>query len=504
MTPMMIILCIAGTTTAEQKRQVDDAEAVYLGTQKQLFIDEFLIASSRDVTLTMNPPHQIFEPVLVADKPWEVQGIGAYNTVLKEGDKFRMWYDALFMGGLPQEGARRLCYAESTDGIKWHKPVLRLVEFDGSKENNIVAPLNPRRSMQGATVFIDAQVPEEERYKLWSKLTVTKEDRAKGLESGLWAMYSPDGIHWMPYDDNPNPKTHCDTQNVVFWDERLERYVGYVRWKEGEEGKRWRAVGRVESSDFHNWSKVEKVFEADELDLNATQARGEIPVLDFYTSAAMKYPFAQDAYFMLPSAFWHWGEDRFPDTMDVQLLTSRDGIKWQRAGGRKPFMRLGMTDSLASKMIFASPGVVRVGDELWMYFAGFNEPHYAESRNSALFRATLRLDGFISADTPYEGGELTTTPLVFSGGRLELNLDTSAGGSLKVEIQDESGRPIDGFGLEDADELNGNSVRMCVTWNGKSEKMSASPSSFVSALAGKAVKIRFVMRDTKLYAFQFR
>ncbi len=495
MTPIIIIWYIAGTANTEQSTPVDDSKAVYIGTQKQLFIDEFLVAFSQNVTLTMNPPHQIFEPVLAADKPWEVLGIGAYNIVIKEGEKFRMWYDALFIGGLPQEGARRLCYAESTDGINWHKPVLGLVEFDGSKENNIVAPLNPRRSMQGATVFIDARAPEEERYKLWSKLLVTKEDRAKGLESGLWAMYSPDGIHWTPYDDNPNPRTHCDTQNVVFWDESIERYVGYVRWKEGEEEKRWRAVGRVESTDFHNWSKVEKVFEADELDLNVIPARGDIPVVDFYTSAAMKYPFAQNTYFMLPSAFWHWGEDRFPDTMDVQLLTSRDGIRWQRAGGRKSFMRLGPSDGLASKMIFSCPGVVRVGDELWLYFAGFNQPHFAKSRGSALFRSILRLDGFISADTPYEGGELTTVPIVFSGSRLELNLDTSAGGSVKVEIQNESGCPIDGFKLEDVDELNGNSVRMLVTWNGKSD---------VSALADKAVKIRFVMRNAKLYAFQFK
>jgi len=190
MTPITIILCITGAVKTEEITSTDDAKVIHLGTQKQLFIDEFLIASSRNVTLTMNPPHQIFEPILVADKPWEIQGIGAYNTVLKEGEKFRMWYDALFIGGLPQEGARRLCYAESTDGINWHKPVLGLVEFDGSKENNIVAPRNPRWSMQGATVFIDERAPEEECYRLWSKLTVTKEDRAKGLESGLCSLRS--------------------------------------------------------------------------------------------------------------------------------------------------------------------------------------------------------------------------------------------------------------------------------------------------------------------------
>jgi len=46
----------------------------------------------------------------------------------------------------------------------------------------------------------------------------------------------------------------------------------------------------------------------------------------------------------------------------------------------------------------------------------------------------------------------------------------------------------------DCDEINGNYIRVPVTWSGKCE---------VSSLAGKRVKLRYVMRDTKLYSFQF-
>ena len=85
-----------------------------IGTHKQLFIDERFFASVNGVCLCMNPPVQHLEPVLRADRPWEALGIGSYNTVLREADgRFRMWYDALLEGGLPHEGARRLCYAES-------------------------------------------------------------------------------------------------------------------------------------------------------------------------------------------------------------------------------------------------------------------------------------------------------------------------------------------------------------------------------------------------------
>ena len=47
----------------------------------------------------------------------------------------------------------------------------------------------------------------------------------------------------------------------------------------------------------------------------------------------MKYPFASDAYIMLPSVFYHWGEDDFPARQDVQLLTGRRVPDPRRAVG---------------------------------------------------------------------------------------------------------------------------------------------------------------------------
>ena len=106
----------------------------------------------------------------------------------------------------------------------------------------------------------------------------------------------------------------------------------------------------------------------------------------------------------------------------------------------------------------------------------------------------MRLDGFISADADYTGGELTTPPVKFTGKELQLNVDTGGGGSVRVELLDEHGKPIAGYTEADATLLSGNSVRMLVTWGEKQD---------VSKLAGKPIKIRFVMRDCKLYAFQF-
>ena len=346
-------------------------------------------------------------------------------------------------------------------------------------------------------------------------------------------MYSEDGIHWKVYDKRVDTR-HCDTQNVPFWDERLQKYVGYVRTRTETEAYRGRSIGRVESDDFQDWSETEIVFQASPEDF-----RAPIPpayrerlgsYVDVYTNGCMKYPFAQDAYFMMPSFLYHWDckeipnerQINFPDTCDVRLLTSRDGINWGYAGGRKPFLRLGAWGSLSSRMIYAAPGVVRVGDALWHYYKGSNFDHSSqpdpiavrlktaptgsnfdhssqsdpkgEAKGSGLFRAISRLDGFISADTPYEGGRLITPPLIFKGNQLTLNIDTSAGGILRTEIQSADGQPMEGYTLTDSDEHNGNAISMPVRFQGKSD---------VSELSGTPIRLHFQMYDCKLYAFQF-
>ena len=127
---------------------------------------------------------------------------------------------------------------------------------------------------------------------------------------------------------------------------------------------------------------------------------------------------------------------------------------------------------------------------------GGGDTHWDElkTRQSGIFRATLRRDGFVSADAGYGGGEFTTPPLQFGGARLELNCDGGAGGWLKVEIQDPDGQPLPGYSLADAVAVVGNSTCKPVKWTNQGS---------VEKLLGQSVRLRFVMRDVKLYAFQF-
>ena len=293
-------------------------------------------------------------------------------------------------------------------------------------------------------------------------------------------MHSADGIHWHVYPDQPNPPaTMCDTQNMLFWDDRLELWVGYTRVKgtqlaeeaarAGIEG-RYRSIGRITSTDFKEWTQLEITFEAD----------------------------AEDVYLMFPSMFSHWGENEYPATLDTQLATSRNGIRWRRQGGRQSFLRLGFDGSTTSAMIYANPWLIPVGNELWLYYSGSARFHREMSegeerdlgKRSGVFLASLRRDGFVSADAGYGGGELQTPLISFAGDRLEVNCDGGAGGWLQMELRDADGSAIEGYSLEDADTVRGNGLGKTVTWR--------DGSSDVSELAGRPLSMLLVMRAMKL------
>jgi hypothetical protein len=78
---------------------------------------------------------------------------------------------------------------------------------------------------------------------------------------------------------------------------------------------------------------------------------------------------------------------------------------------------------------------------------------------------------------------------------MEINYSTSAAGGIRIEIQSAAGKPLPGFALEDCKEIIGDHIERVVAWKGTSD---------VSKLAGKTVRLRFVMKDADLFAIKFQ
>jgi hypothetical protein len=112
-----------------------------------------------------------------------------------------------------------------------------------------------------------------------------------------------------------------------------------------------------------------------------------------------------------------------------------------------------------------------------------------------LRRYSMRLDGFVSIHASYKGGELITKPFYYKGGCLYINFATSAAGEIRVEVQDASGNPLPGYTMDNSEILIGNEIERVVSWNNSAD---------VSQFAGKAIRLRFKMRDAHLYSLQFK
>ncbi|MEK7409615.1 MAG: hypothetical protein AAB225_31495 [Acidobacteriota bacterium] len=468
------------------------AVAIDVGGRKQLFIDDLFFAEVQGVRLTVNRPRLTGERCLVADQPWEGHRICAYNSVMEDGGEFRMWYDAI-----ANDRSRWLCHATSQDGVVWRKARLELTPFGGRKPTSIVFPPEPMPH-EPSCVFKDTnpKCPPEERYKMVCSL------RPPGGERGTWVAASPNGLRWKLLGSRPAFRP-SDTANICFYDERLGRYAAYVRVWQPQ-----RKVGRCEFDDITNWGAETVVFSYDDED-QVRLDRGLFTAMDFYTSAALKYRPADNVYLLFPTAYYHFREDvarargaereaRNDGPMDIQFAVSRDGVRWRRPD-REPFIRLGKTGEFDSGYAYMASGAIHRADEIWLYYAVAEMTHgnydvVRDKLKGAITRAVLRLDGFMSADADYRGGWFVTPPLKFLGRQLTLNVDTGAGGHLRIELEDESRHALPGYSLADCDPVNGNSVRQVVSWRGDSD---------VSQLSGRPLRVRFEMRDAKLHAFQF-
>lgn len=92
------------------------------------------------------------------------------------------------------------------------------------------------------------------------------------------------------------------------------------------------------------------------------------------------------------------------------------------------------------------------------------------------------------------GGEFVTKPITFTGKNLLINFSTSAAGSIFVEMQDISGRAIEGFTVKDCTEIFGDNIEHVVKFNSNPD---------IRKLESIPIRIRFILKGADLYSLRF-
>lgn len=111
---------------------------------------------------------------------------------------------------------------------------------------------------------------------------------------------------------------------------------------------------------------------------------------------------------------------------------------------------------------------------------------------TAVQRLMQRLGREIPGD---EDADFKSKLFTFTGSSMNVNYQTREGGSIKFELQDQNGVPINGYSIDDCNTLTGESISREVSWNN---------SSNLSALVNTPVYLRVKMSEADLFSIQFK
>ena len=456
--------------------------ARYYDTKNQSKVHPTTHEMPYGIQIQVHYPRIDNEPIMVPNKKSDGAFI-CYVSIFEDDGIYRMytmnWGDVRLGWDNPYQYF--LTYAESTDGINWHKPKIGEISCNGSTNNSLVY------AGHASPAFKDPNGKPGERYKLVCV------DRSNG-KTNLFGAVSSDGRRFKPIQKPLLTNYHSDTHNVITFDKERDIYIGYFRGK--MHGRRTlRTIAYAETSNFNDWPVPEVIVTPDVKDP---------PDMDIYTNSYTRWP-DTNTHLMFPAFY-----QRRLDETEIHIMTSRNGKLWERPLN-KPIIPNNIPNSEFSGSVYAGCNLIRVRPGEWSLPisprpSSHNSYQYpggmtSELNRGSVYLASWREDGITSLEAETEG-ECTTIPIIFTGSRLEVNGWTRFGGSIAFELVDASNEnnytnanAIPGFSFADNDFFSGDSLNHQVSWNGNPD---------VSFCAGKPIRIRLKMRRSRLHAFRFR
>ena len=420
--------------------------------------------------------------------PWEVRYDNAYPNVIydEEAGLYRLYYTLIIYDPesakyTRQERAKRnyipkndrrtaTAYAESTDGIHWTKPNLGLVEFQGSKDNNIIM-----LSAHGTGILLDREeLNPKRRYKMMMLLDVV------GVESKMAVSFSPDGIHWEEPIVWPKYNARGDSHNFIFRDRRDGKFKLITRiWRNN-----LRLSALSESTDFINWSEPKEILRGWGFE-SQVYSMPVFPVGDIYLGLA---------------SMFHEGDRTAPnfDTVDCELTyaTKLDVFDFVEPGAS--FIPRGTghyPDGEFDCGCVYSAAPLEIDGKLCFYYMGGNGQH-TNYRETSFGRAFLEKDkyAYLSQRNSAVPGKMVSSTVHFYGEKLRILCDIAPEGSLQVQLvsscHDETGIP--GYCFEDCKLAKGEDGWYTVTF----------AESLAAFQPEKKVNIVAKLNNCKVYAME--
>jgi hypothetical protein len=507
--PLLAAMLILSPLRAAEPLQIKSGEV-------QLFVDDYLIDSQTDLKRTLRQPKKDNggdKPVIALEGEYgnysgthQANGTIVYDPRLKKYVMFALGYSSHYPV-TPAKDRVRIYRLTSPDGMNWIKG------DDGKPQHIKIDQVHPQTKVVTNTdlaSFCYDEKDAEYPYKGWVYFAHWGDPY-----DGVYYIQSKDGIQWErgPHvmgargrvlkQDGHTVKGPGDV-TIFSPDPLTGRYLALTKFSRLEEpgiDNSRSGDNRLRARAFLFVDRLDEPIDLERIERvgllpSAAEANGDLPLDEYYSSTAWRY----GSLWLGGLKIWH-GKAEYPYSAAgctfMKLVCSRDGLNWKRvpytndSGVPEVFVPAGKEGGNGGKndggyMTEFSNPPLRIGDELIYYYGsssyGKLHPDNIRVSGGGIFRARLRIDGFVSVD----GGTFTTKPLAFDGRGLSVN----GIGPIKGEVLDAKGAE-----LAEAT-LQGDSLKHDVNFGGRSLR---------DVAGGGAVSLRFTVdpdaQAGQLYSF---
>ena len=485
------------------------ARAALAAARKERTLTEVDFIDARWIAHTYFLTRSVTQPARVSDEPI-IAPASSPSTIVPTAGGGCMWYSSVRWVKQPKGDKVHqhwIHFATTKDGVTFDRPDL------GLREGNVILQANERdahgRPINGSAgckglCVLDAEASRVPHAR--ARYTGFFLSNPSGSPAGLCLICSDDGLRWRAYPENPLYTGWPDTYNNFFYDERIRRYVAYIRpnFHAGRTHAN-RCMARIESEDMVRWGNEQIVLDTDDADAPAVGAVNEAKDHD-----GTEYPRGRNKQFYGMTVQPHQGlylgfasfYDVVPGTMWIELVHSYDGVEWRREPKREALVPLGAEGAWDAGIVYY-PGVgcpFAVGDDWFIYYSGTNFDHHHQIRSRkalgqfrAIGAARLKRGRLIGYQARGEPGDLLTKTFEWQGAALALNADASRG-RIRVQVCHPNGHAIKGFSRSDAVPIQTDNVCAPVQFRS---------SASLAPLRGRQVRLRVFLEDATLFGMAF-
>lgn len=459
--------------------------------------DNVSIPFTQNLRLEMRQPERHpANPVVRRGTPGsaDAQAVQFYGSVIREGDRFRMWYVAVGDDddkGIPASARWRPAYAESTDGIHWTKPNLGLVEFNGNRKNNLIQTDPSQIGFVNLKVLKDDDDPDPKRR---FKITTHVYFRHKSRLGSLAPFASGDGLQWTMLTPASVVNGEITKDDLVLPAVHFEPCGGLYKWNSmfyacgqnainAPNSYQGRITRMYRSADFVNWSQTSNVGF-----VRSTQQEYLGPGRSLegeQNHEGISVWHRRNVLLGIYGRF-HGAKEWKDVSVDLGFVISNDGLNFREPVNEWTWMRRGEDGQWDQGGLLQGQGFENIGPHTFVYYGAWDPRRTGQKelvRRGGVGIAVLPRDRFGElvvevagkGDGAYQlpeiSSEFVTAPLKLRADasyRFYLNASgLGQNSALRVEILDANEKPIPRYSGDNAAVVQHAGFQTPVTWNGQ-------------------------------------